>query len=250
MFVLALAGALMGPRRWVPKIATGGSPFSPVAPFAQYDADLGVYEDAGTDPAENDDPVYQWNDQSGNGYHLVQSASDNRPILKTAYHNSHNAIQFDGVNDFIQVNLGTTKSQVNTVGIVFYVVDPAVERGQYLLDSDNGTTRTVINVNSTNHRVEAYAGSSLTTTTDITGSWHYAVITYNNTSSTIRIDGAAVSTTGTGTGTQGVDSIRLGSRFSGATVEPLEGWIGYVVFFNGSLGAPQLAALESLLAAR
>jgi lysophospholipase L1-like esterase len=45
-----------------------------------YQAGVGVYSDAGSTPANSGDPVYQWNDQSGAGNHLVQTTSANRPV--------------------------------------------------------------------------------------------------------------------------------------------------------------------------
>ncbi len=40
--------------------------------------DAGVYSDAGTTPATQGQGVYQWNDQSGSGNHLLQTTSGNR----------------------------------------------------------------------------------------------------------------------------------------------------------------------------
>lgn len=55
---------------------------------AWYKADAGIYEDAGTDPAEDGDTIRQWNDQSGNGYHLGQSVTSDKPLFQTSIQNS------------------------------------------------------------------------------------------------------------------------------------------------------------------
>jgi hypothetical protein len=43
--------------------------------------------------------VARWEDQSGNGNHVTQTTSNNRPILKTSIVNSRNVVRFDGSND-------------------------------------------------------------------------------------------------------------------------------------------------------
>lgn len=43
--------------------------------------DCGLFTDAGTTPAVAGDSVYQWNDQSGNGYHVTQSTAALRPQM-------------------------------------------------------------------------------------------------------------------------------------------------------------------------
>jgi hypothetical protein len=62
----------------------GGGGGLPVAgALAWYKPETGLFTDAGTTPVASDgDLVYQWNDQSGNGYHLVQTTSGDRPIYR------------------------------------------------------------------------------------------------------------------------------------------------------------------------
>ena len=47
--------------------------------------------------------ISQWNDKSGNNRHSVQSVPDSRPTVATAALNGLNGIQFDGVNDFLEI---------------------------------------------------------------------------------------------------------------------------------------------------
>jgi len=45
--------------------------------------------------------VSQWNDKSGNGYHLTQGTGSNQPTTGTRTINSLNAIDFDGTADYL-----------------------------------------------------------------------------------------------------------------------------------------------------
>lgn len=53
-----------------------------------------VFSGAGTTQATNGAGVQQWNDKSGNGFHLSQSTSGNRPTYATSLLNSKNVITF------------------------------------------------------------------------------------------------------------------------------------------------------------
>lgn len=74
------------------------SVFSPLdfAPKAWFDASdaASVTLDASA--------VTQWNDKSGNGYHLSQATGANQPTYTTAGLNGLNVITFDGTNDTLQ----------------------------------------------------------------------------------------------------------------------------------------------------
>lgn len=59
-----------------------------------YDAGVGVYKDAGTTLAVNNDTVQQWKDQSGNSRHLNQATAGKRPTYKTAGLNGKKSVTF------------------------------------------------------------------------------------------------------------------------------------------------------------
>jgi hypothetical protein len=66
---------------------------------AWYKADAGVYSDAGVTPAVNNIPVYQWNDQSGNGYHLQQATIGRQPTYLTGILNSLPVLDMNNAGD-------------------------------------------------------------------------------------------------------------------------------------------------------
>lgn len=61
------------------------------------------WQDAGCTVACGDgDPIYTWQDRSGNGYHLTQSDVLKRPTLRLV--NGKWCVRFDGVNDGLTCN--------------------------------------------------------------------------------------------------------------------------------------------------
>lgn len=70
-------------------------------------SDTGVYSDAGTTSCTNGDTVYQWNDQSGNGNHCVQTTSGDRPTYNTNKVNGLPAVTFSSKH-LLQPYVGTT----------------------------------------------------------------------------------------------------------------------------------------------
>lgn len=57
-------------------------------------ADVGVYSDAGITPAANGGTIQQWNDQSGNGWHVSQGTAGTRPTYQAPIHSDTGAIVF------------------------------------------------------------------------------------------------------------------------------------------------------------
>lgn len=76
----------------------------------EFRADRGIYEDAGTDPAEDTDPVYQWNDQGPSSRFATQATLANRPTLSSAA--VPNYLAFDGTDD--NMSFGGSAVMVNS----------------------------------------------------------------------------------------------------------------------------------------
>lgn len=99
--------------------------FSPVDndPLQYVDGETGVYTDGGVTLAGNNDTVQQWNDQTANNEHLLQTVLDNKGIYKTNQINGQAVVEFDGANDFMQnLSAGAVidgEDQPVTIGLVF-----------------------------------------------------------------------------------------------------------------------------------
>lgn len=85
-------------------------------------ADVGVFSDLGTTPAVNNGTVEQWNDQSGNGFHLTNTvAAQFRPTYKTGILNGKPVINFDP-SSFAQHLFNSSYNQGGTTVSAFIVV--------------------------------------------------------------------------------------------------------------------------------
>lgn len=108
LILMSVKALAQDPMQFAPfmRSATGFSPLDRGANLkAWYKADAGVYEDAGTDPAEDGDPIRQWNDQSGNGLHIGQVTEANKPLFQTGIQNSLPGIEFVSTDFFTNAGL-------------------------------------------------------------------------------------------------------------------------------------------------
>ena len=85
------------------------------------DATKGLFDatSGGSAVTADGSAVARWEDQSGNGNHLTQATSNNRPVLKTSIQNGKNVIRFDGSNDRLT---GGDVLDLGTDGITIFAV--------------------------------------------------------------------------------------------------------------------------------
>jgi len=67
------------------------------------DATTGLFDatSGGNQVTADNSSVARWEDQSGNGRHITQATSGDRPILKTSLQNSENILRFDGSSQYL-----------------------------------------------------------------------------------------------------------------------------------------------------
>lgn len=191
--------------------------------------------------------VSQWNDLSGNGYHLTQGTAANKPTTGTRTISSLNAIDFDGSNDRM-VNASIPMSGAMTVLLVAamdvpgdqpaWIDTPTFLREVLVVGTDGPTSEPGI-----------YAGSSVPTgATPVitsTAAFQFTGI-FNGASSLTRFNGAE---RGTGdAGTDGENGMTLAAFNDGSGA--FNGLIAHLKIYSGVLtGAtsPTLAAAEAAL---
>jgi hypothetical protein len=71
--------------------------------------------------AADGETVQQWNDQSGNGDHLLQANSSNRPTFDTTGFNSRRGLVFDGVDDWMVTSTDAVVMSTGIQGACFLV---------------------------------------------------------------------------------------------------------------------------------
>lgn len=110
------------------KVLGGGAAFSPldISGLALWldasDASTLFQASNGTTPATADtDVVGYWGDKSGNGRHVTQGTTANKPLLKLAQQNGLNTVLFDGSDDFL--SYAGVAAAVDTF-TAFYVIRP------------------------------------------------------------------------------------------------------------------------------
>ncbi len=103
------------------------TPLSLPGLIAWFDASSGVFNDLGVTPATDGQTVEQWNDLSGNGYHVGQTTSGNRPTFQSTGFNGKQTVSFDASGlKFLntdQISGGTQIVAMGTgaTGSVFFV---------------------------------------------------------------------------------------------------------------------------------
>jgi hypothetical protein len=159
---------------------------------AWFRADTGVVHDEGV--------VSQWQDRSGNGYHLTQATEALRPsLVTTGGPNDQPFLRFDGVDDYLRnaTGLGAQPTHMFIVCVMSRTAP-----GTALTVTDGGTTNTrrINNPNATT-TVNMFAGANLPRTGAASGAtWQVIEALFNGASSKLRTHGTAYATGDAGAG--------------------------------------------------
>jgi hypothetical protein len=173
--------------------------------------------DRGIVPNGND--VAQWNDQSGNGYNLVQATAAAQPLLNSSDSNFNNqpSISFDGSSEFMATtDFSPVLSQPNTI-FACLKMDSAIAN-DYLWDGIDATNRNAL-LTSAGADWAPWAGTFLTgsaANTDV----HIIGVRYSGGTGLLILDGATDASGSIGIGSLGGLTIAArngGSQFSRST---------------------------------
>lgn len=193
-------------------------------PFAWYKADAGAFTDLGsTAVAADSDPVRQWNDQSGNGYHLTNAGGAVRPLYRTSRQNSRPAIVFDGTDDVLAYTSALNRPEPCEVWLVVKVVTWASGDRIYDLINQAGDFGWSLLMNDATPRLRLVA-QNLTNAMDTLGTGTFGILrclinladtslSLNN--NTYRISGFLTGSGLNSTTPVAIRAIRLGSRWDG-----------------------------------
>ena len=229
-------------------------------PFSPLDLSPTLWVDASdeTTITESGGAVSQWDDKSGNGYHLTQATGTSQPTTGSRTINGLNALDFDGTNDFMTAG---DVINVQTGGITILAVAQ--------LDTTSGGD-TIVSKDPTSPNTGAYqllaraASSSKAAALFRESSTILAEQTINNTSTDAEIyamrlqrdttDGLELFRNGSvvaSATTTGTTSYNNGTSFFVGKVSVLnyfEGSIAEIIVVKSALTPQQMSDTETYLA--
>jgi hypothetical protein len=151
-------------------------------------------------PAANDTVngfVQTWYDQSGSGNDAEQSAASSQPkivgeVTSGQPHAFLGAIDFDGTDDFLSIDFGSTLSQPNSIFMV-HTSDTATESSNEFFDTADSAPRTLFDQSGAYYRMLAGINKVTSLTVDANQKTLVGAF-YNATSSFLSKNGTASST--------------------------------------------------------
>jgi hypothetical protein len=214
--------------------------FSPLnySPIAWYDS-----SDLGTITKDLSDKVSQWNDKSGNGYHLTQTGATYQPTYSAT-----NGIVFDGTNDYLSKNFGFNYNQPITIFIVAKIND---SRTQFLYDgyeSVASETKRLSLLYLSPNGMAFLAGLVVQTAEPVPSTYKIFSNIFDTTNSKLIVNN---STTYTGSaGTNFLPGITLGNAYVGysnMSQYALNGYIKEIIIYPSALTTDQITAVNNYL---
>lgn len=221
---------MLGALRVMPKYAAAGPPVSGYVGW--WDA-----SDA-TSITSSGGAVSQWNDKSGNGYH-VSTVAAVKPSTGTRTLNGMNVIDWPNTGG---QNLSRTVALSQPLTVFAVIATDATNAAQHYWFADvtayqEGTPSTW----------RLYAGSVLNSGVSVDTSAHTMTSIFNGASSQLFKDGTQIGAT-SNAGSTGITKISIG----GGTITnaPWDGLIAEVVLYTSALGASDRQSVESYLKAK
>lgn len=186
--------------------------------------------------------VVQWDDLSGNGYHLAHNDPTMRPTYQTSELNGLAVVSFDGTNDRV-FNLTINRAQPETVFVV------AKWRAVYSAASyvAGGSTSTAGLIGRrADNQVNLHAGSHACTVTTDTEVYTIYSAVFSGASSELRANGGTAATGNPGTTT--AVGLSIGSRDGGSEAANVDvaAFLSYARVLTGT----ERARVESYLATK
>jgi hypothetical protein len=181
--------------------------------------------------------VSQWDDKSGNGYHLTQLTGIYQPTTGVRTLNGRNVLGFDGADD--RMITGAFASNLTQPNTIFAVFIPEKTTAYYVYDGRDGSNRHALVPNTS---ASLFAGNSLGLENADTVP-QVARAVFDGTSSSLYIDGVLKRTGDVGTHSLG--GLTVGSRYSYQSF--FKGAIAEIIVCDGLLSQQEITVTEDYL---
>lgn len=205
-------------------------------------ADAGAFQSAGGAAAGNGDVVGEWQDQSGNGAHVVQATAANKPLLVTNVQNGLPVVRFDGADDFFSL-AAALSGNAHSIFVAFKSAD-AQALGMFLNDSANATIYFGVGDPTTLYLITGAVPLAERTFSGAT-SWHIFEARRDDPTLQVFVDGTA----GTAVSHTGAFSANRIGHYSTATYR-LQGDLGELLIYTRDLPSAERAQVRAYLRAR
>lgn len=194
----------------------------------------------------NNDTVSQWDDLSGNGYHLAQNDNSKKPVYNTNVKNGLSAVYFNGASNTMSTEFGTTFNQPNTIIAVFNYED-AEDRQIY--DSNNSSNRNMLMyrtdaVGFFSQYLTYFGGMQYVGTGNV--SFVISNMVSNETNSSLSINNGFPCYSPGNPGSYGISGITAGSRYGG-TARFWKGYLCEMIVFNKDLSSFEKYSINNYL---
>jgi len=217
---------------------------------------------------ESGGAITQWNDKSGNNYHVGQATGVNQPTLVAVGQNGLNVIDFDGSNDNLRRATATDLLR-NVVGATVYVLrlhdaSPTSERVMLFIATGTGTARVSITSGIVSGKatvggrtLDADSFALVDSTNNVSTSAYQiqtGVYDYANTDVSIFLDAsfeglnASYQTATTTSNTQSAGTFNMGVGALPGFALPFDGKIGEILVYHSAHTAGQRQAVWGYLA--
>lgn len=185
--------------------------------------------------------VSQWDDQTGNGNHVVQGTAGNQPTVSTDAINGNDAISFDGVDDYLRDDAfsGGTLAFPVTVGIVLKP-DPSTSNALYFAGAQS-PGRASIKQDVTTRNLGVFAGATVTSSVAASNDFVLLVLRQNSSNySNLYENGVLILEPLAGT--EGMNGINIGSFYNQASDAEID--VAYLAVYDGTMSDENMDIFE------
>ena len=169
-----------------------------------------------------DGAVARWEDQSGNGNHVIQGTGANQPLRRVSAKNGLDALEFDGTNDYLDKSGLNTPIPITT----FAFASQNADTTGILVESTTKATLMLLGLGT--DWVASSGSTSTTITNDST--WGGLIATYSSSGSTLQ-RGRSFSSAG-GTAAANYTGVRVGAIRNLYSAFFWDGYITEVAIYN------------------